>query len=40
MNVIERCIMEPWLVAGFRTVAVDGLHSVLRWSRGAAGTER
>lgn len=41
MNVIERCIMEPSLVAGFRTpAAVDGLHGVLRWSRGAAGTER
>lgn len=31
MNVIERCIMEPSLVAGFRTtVAVDELHGVLR----------
>ena len=43
MNVIERCIMEPSLVAGFRMVAVgavDGLHGVLRWSRGAAGSER
>lgn len=43
MNVIERYIMEPSVVAGFRTAAaaaVDGLHGVLRWSRGAAGTER
>lgn len=42
MNVIERCIMGPSVVAGFRTVvaSVDGLHCVLRWSRGASGTER
>lgn len=43
MNVIERCIMEPLVVASFRTTAaaaVDGLHGVLRWSRGAVGTER
>lgn len=31
MNVIERCIMEPSLVAGFgMAAAVDGLHGVLR----------
>lgn len=43
MSVMERCIMEGALVAGYRTRqrrAVDGLHGVLRWSRGAAGTER
>lgn len=35
MSVMERCIMEGSLVAGFRTAAagaVEGLHVALRWS--------
>lgn len=35
MNVIERCIVGPWVAAGFRMAAAsaDGLHGVLRWRR-------